>query len=94
MAEEITLHVDLPEVVETPVDTMVSCGPTAAYVYEHGTQGNDAWAVWTYRGGSVVAGGTNGYSRERALTDACAYVRRQERRRLMYEQLNQVLEGR
>jgi hypothetical protein len=92
MAEEITLRVALPEVVETPIRILVSCGLTTAYVYEHGAQGGGSWAVWTYSGGSIIAGGTNGYSRERALTDACAHVRRQERQRLLFEQLRRALE--
>jgi hypothetical protein len=92
MAEEITLHVDLPEIVETPVRTAVFCGFTVVFVYEHGHQGCGDWAVWTSVGGSVIAGGTESYSYERAIAQAHVHARRGERERLLYAQLRRLCE--
>lgn len=88
---EITLHIDLPEVIETSTRVEVRCGETTAYVYEHGSHGSGAWAVWTSIGGSIVNGGTNGYPVERALRYARAHVRHRERLRLFHEQLSATL---
>jgi hypothetical protein len=91
MEHEVTVRVDLPEVVETHYRTEVTCGSTSAYVYEHGHRGSGAWAVWTGEVGHIVSGGTNGYPLERALADAHLHVRREERQRLMHEQLRGLL---
>lgn len=88
---EITLDVELPDVTETPSRIEVRCGETVVYVYEHGTTGNGAWAVWTSMGGSVVSGGTNGYPVEQARLDAREYVRDKELARLLYAQLRAIL---
>lgn len=88
---EITLRFDLPDVTEAPIKVEVRCGETVVYVYEHGATGNGAWAVWTYMGGSIVSGGTNGYPLEQARFDAREYVRDAERSRLLHAQLSTVL---
>lgn len=92
--DEITLSAELPAVTETPIRIEVRCGETAVSVHEHGMQGSGSWAVWTSsHGGSVVRGGKNGYSVERALSDARTYVRREELRRLFHAQLAAALAG-
>lgn len=93
MSEEITLHVDLPEVVEVPLRLAVRCGTTECEVSEHGVAGSGDWAARMSRG-HVIAGGTKGFPIEQALEAARAYVRREERARLMRNQLVRALEKR
>lgn len=93
MAEhEITLHADLPDVVETPYRVEVRCGETAVSVHEHGVQGSGSWAVWT--GGGYVLGEEGGkyLTIEQAIAAAREHVRHKERSRLLHAQLRAALE--
>lgn len=82
---EVQLNAELPDVEVEPLVLRVQCGESVCYVKEHGYEGSGAWAAWT--GSHILphdpeqrpAAGTKGYSRDQAVRDATAEVRRRER---------------
>jgi len=88
---EITLRIDLPDVVEAAYRIEVRCGETTCDVHEHGHRGSGDWAAWT--GQSIINdGGKRGYSLAQALADARAHVREHERSRLAFAEVRRALQ--
>lgn len=88
---EITLQIELPEVVETAYRIEVRCGETTCDVYEHGTRGSGDWAAWVGNGHIINEGGRRGYTLEQALDDARTLVREQEYSRLAHAELRRMI---
>lgn len=88
---EITLRIDLPDVIETPYCIEVRCGETICEVIEHGNRGSGNWAAWTSGRHIIGAGGKSGYTLQQALADAHAFVHEQERSRLAFAEVRRAL---
>lgn len=78
---QVSMAVELPDVVEEPRCTVVRCGQSSVEVKEHGRVDSGDWAAWS-NGHVIGQGGKVGYPRERALEDARRHVREAELSRL------------
>jgi hypothetical protein len=90
VSEEISLRVDVPDVVVEPYRFEVRCGETTAYVHEHGVQSSGTWSAWLGASGGYAIPEHKDMARRtqlEALADAREYVAREERRRVAYAKL-------